>query len=165
MHLRLIHQDSIASVLDKARQYRSLLEPELAISICLDIFAIDANHQQALVIYILASTDLYSHPGMKVEKQKITQAIAQLESEFERVYYSGILLERQARSLLKNAMSRSFAYDLFMQAIALYDQSESLSPKGNDDAILRYNACVRTIHSQRLSPRQDVDDGTWQSES
>lgn len=165
MKCHLIHQDSISQVLDKARQYRSLLEPELAISICLDVFAIDKNNQNALVIYILALTDLYSHQDAKVQSQTLNAAIAKLESEFERCYYAGIALERKARALMKNTMSRSFAYNLFIQATKLYDQAQPIAPKHCDDATLRYNACIRTIQNQHLSPRQDMDDVDWHSES
>ncbi|SFV85319.1 hypothetical protein MNB_SUP05-SYMBIONT-4-20 [hydrothermal vent metagenome] len=49
MKYHLIHKNSIDTVLDKARQYRSLLEPDLAISICLDIFLVDPENQEALV--------------------------------------------------------------------------------------------------------------------
>ncbi|SMN10738.1 hypothetical protein SPBRAN_913 [uncultured Candidatus Thioglobus sp.] len=165
MKCHLIHKDSIDTVLDKARQYRSLLEPELAISICLDVFAVDENNQAALVIYILAMTDLHTHTNVKVPTKNITDSIAKLKSEFERTYYTGITLERKARALMKNAMSRSFAYNLFVEATKLYDAAQQLAPKHCDDSILRYNACVRTIASEHLSPRQDMDDVSWEGES
>ncbi len=53
MKYHLINKDSIPTVLEKARQYRSLLEPDLAISICIDVFAVDPENQEAIVIYIL----------------------------------------------------------------------------------------------------------------
>ena len=167
MKYHLIHERNIDSALDKAKQYRSLLEPELAISICLDIFALDANHQEALVIYILALTDTLSHSGTSTHKpdKKIQDAILQLQSEYQQVYYQGIFYERKARSLMRHAMSRSFAYNLLLQAIECYQQAEKSSPEDSDDAILRYNACVRTIENEHLQPRQDADDVNWQSES
>ncbi|HET8806851.1 MAG TPA: hypothetical protein VFM76_00580, partial [Methylophaga sp.] len=60
LSLHDIHADSIDLALDKARQYRSLLEPEIAESICLDVLNIDADNQAALVLYILALTDQIS---------------------------------------------------------------------------------------------------------
>lgn len=164
---RLIHKDSIDIVLDKARQYRSLLEPDLAISICLDIFAVDAQHQEALVIYILALSDTLSHGGTGTHKpdKKILNAIKQLKSKYQQDYYQGIFYERKARSLMRHAMSRSFAYNLLFQAIECYQKAEKLSPKGNDDTILRHNACLRTIENEHLQPRQDADDVDWHSES
>lgn len=167
MKYHLIHKESIDTVLDKARQYRSLLEPDLAISICLDVFAVDADHQETLVIYILALSDTLSHGGTGAHKpdKKILDAIKKLRSDYQQSYYQGIFYERKARSLMRHAMSRSFAYNLLSQAIKCYQQAEKLSPKGCDDAILRYNACLRTIENEHLQPRQDADDVDWHSES
>ncbi len=167
MKCHLIHQTSIPAVLDKARQYRSLLEPDLAISICLDVFAVDADNQDALVIYILALSDTlsgHSTVSQKVDK-KILDAIKQLHSNYQQNYYQGIFYERKARALIRHAMSRSFAYNLFIKAIEYYDEAEKISPPDCDDAILRHNACVRSIQDAHLSPRQDIDDVSWQRES
>ena len=55
MELKLhnIHLDAIEAALVKARQYRSLIEPEIAESICLDILNVEPENQDALVVYIL----------------------------------------------------------------------------------------------------------------
>jgi hypothetical protein len=38
----------------------------------------------------------------------------------------------------------------------LYEQAEELRPAGNDDAILRWNSCARTLmQHQNLRPRPD----------
>jgi hypothetical protein len=158
MEYHLIHKDTIGTVLDKARQYRSLNEPDLAISICIDVFAVDPDNQDALVVYILALTDQCSHGGTKVQYQKITEIIARLESEFHRTYYTGIFLERKARALLKNLMSQSFAYEGLMEAITQYKISEKIAPKHCSDPILRYNSCLRTIEKEHLQPRAEFDE-------
>ncbi len=49
LNLHDIHAESIELALDRARQYRSLLEPEIAESICLDILNIEPENQAALV--------------------------------------------------------------------------------------------------------------------
>ena len=36
---------------------------------------------------------------------------------------------------------------LFDQALAHYAEAEPLSPPGNDDAILRWNSCVRALEA------------------
>jgi hypothetical protein len=158
MNYHIIHKDSISSALDKANQYRSLLEPDLAISICIDIFAVDPDNQEALVIYILALTDLYSHKNSKVQPKKIIEAIAKLNSEFHRIYYNGIFLERKAKSLLKNSMSQSFAYEGFKEAMSQYQIAEKLAPKNCSDPILRYNSCLRIIEKLNLQPRKEFDE-------
>jgi hypothetical protein len=158
MKYHLIHPDSIPTVLDKARQYRSLNEPDLALSICLDVFAVEANNQAALVIYILALTDQFAHPHLKVESAKITDNIAKLDSEFHQIYYTGIFLERKARALLSNPMSRSFAYEGLMEAVEQYELAEKIAPKHCSDPILRYNSCLRTIEKECLEPREEFNE-------
>ena len=153
-----IEKTSIEEVLERAKQYRSLLQPEMAISICLDIFAVDTNNQDALVIYILALTDQLSQSESKVHQNKITESIKKLDSEFLRRYYSGIFLERQARSFLKSSMSRSFAYDAFIEAISEFETAEKMAPEHCADPILRYNSCLRTIKKENLQPRQKFDE-------
>jgi len=153
-----IHRDAIESALAKARQYRSLLEPEIAESICLDILKVDDNNQQALVIYILALTDQLHHTEKQSQIKQIQKTIVRLTSEYERYYYTGIMNERRARFLISQPMSHSFAYDYFIEAIEAYRQAEPISPEQNDDAILRQNSCTRTIEKEKLQPRQDSED-------
>lgn len=152
-----IHADAIELALVKARQYRSLLEPEIAESICLDILNIEQDNQQALVIYILALTDQLHHTEKQSQIRDIKATINRLSSMYERYYYSGILSERRARFLVSQPMSQTFAYDYFIEAMAEYQQAEQHSPVHNDDAILRQNSCIRTIEKEKLKPRQDND--------
>ena len=99
-----IHRDAIESALAKARQYRSLLEPEIAESICLDILKVDDNNQQALIIYILALTDQLHQNEKQSQIKQIQKTILRLESEYERHYYTGIMNERRARFLISQPM-------------------------------------------------------------
>ena len=158
MEYHKIDKDSIEDVLERAKQYRSLLQPDMAISICMDIFAVDKNNQDALVIYILALTDQLSQSESKVHQKKITDSIKRLDSKFLQHYYSGIFFERQARSLLKHSMSRSFAYEAFIEAIAEFEVAEKMAPEHCADPILRYNSCIRTIKKENLQPRQEFDE-------
>lgn len=158
LKLHTIHPDAIESALEKAKQYRSLLEPEIAESICLDILHIDENNQCALVIYILALTDQFHHTEKQSQIRAIQKAIEKLDSEYQRHYYTGLLNERRARSLISQPMSHSFAYDYFMEALESYQQAGKTSPEHNDDAILRWNSCIRTIQQQKLQPRRDSED-------
>ena len=36
-----------------------------------------------------------------------------------------------------------------------YDKAEALRPSGNDDALLRWNACARIIMGNGLTPRTE----------
>ncbi len=162
MEYFLINKKTISSALDKAKQYRLLQEPELAVSICLDIFNIDKNHQETIVVYILALSDNLSK---QKNDNKILDAIQLLESEYHKKYYTGIYHERKALSLMRGRMSASFAYNLFELAMGFYKQAIEISTDDNDDAILRYNSCIRSIKHNGLVPRQDADDVHWSSES
>jgi len=167
MELKLhdIQADAIEQALDKARQYRSLLEPEIAESICLDILNVDHEHQGVLVIYILTLLDQISHPDKNIEVKSIERIIDKLTSEYQRYYYSGLLHERMARYMVTQAMSHSFAYDYFYQALRCYQRARGISPDGNSEATLRWNSCIRTIEKEKLKPRQDSEDVLTDMES
>jgi hypothetical protein len=60
--------------------------------------------------------------------------------------------------MLTKGPSASFAYDAFREAMEWYEKAEIVRPEGNDDAVLRWNSCVRTIQDKNLRPRQaDVE--------
>ncbi|ODN67674.1 hypothetical protein [Methylophaga muralis] len=165
LNLHDIHAESIELALDRARQYRSLLEPEIAESICLDILNIEPENQSALVVYILALTDQVSISGSQSPFQDIEVAIAKLSSEYKQIYYTGIVLERRARFMLTQPMSRAFAYDYFIKALGCYQQAEQMRPDHNDEAILRWNSCVRTIQREKLEPLSETDQIAMSRES
>jgi len=101
MDLKLhdIHAGAIESALVKARQYRSLLEPEIAESICLDILHIDNDNQQALVIYILALTDQIHHTEkqsqIKVAKKTNTWINLTYTSDLQETGSSNFLTDQR----------------------------------------------------------------------
>ena len=66
------------------------------------------------------------------------------------------MFERETRAYLarKNVV-RSAAYDGFRHAMEWYERAEQLRPAGNDDALLRWNSCVRAIERERLEPEGD----------
>src|SRR5262245_48792392 len=97
--LKPIANESIPHSLDKAERYRLLNEPFFAESICLDVLAAEPEHQRALVIYILALTDQFGQ-SFETAPQRARGVIAQLQSEYDRLYYSGIISERQALARL-----------------------------------------------------------------
>ncbi|MEX0599690.1 MAG: hypothetical protein WD205_03535, partial [Rhodothermales bacterium] len=68
---------------------------------------------------------------------------------FERLYYQGIIYERQAKEHVRRANPRSghIAYDFLRRAMDTYAAADELSPSGNDDPVLRWNACVRIIEA------------------
>lgn len=165
MSLHRIGETSIPAALDKAKQYRSLLEPQQAESICLDILEISPEHNEARIVLILALTDQFTHSGTHIDQKQVLKLINALPEKYQRLYYRGIVDERRGRALLRESMSRSFAYDYFMQAVDHYDQAHTCHPEHNDDAILRRNACIRTMQREKLQPRRDPDESHLYVES
>jgi len=154
LQLKPLSKEGIPAALNKADQYRLLNQPRLAESICLDILAVDAENATASVILLLALTDQFGMSSSKASKQAL--AIAQgLKDEYSRKYYTGIVYERQAGSALNSGIPGAGfdAYEWYLEAMECYEQAEKVHPPGNDDAILRWNTCARTIAQYNLQER------------
>src|SRR5688572_10117899 len=154
--LKPLSRDGIQPALDKAMRYRLLNEPGEAESICHDVLRIDPNNQQALVLLILALTDRFGR-GYAVGVTQAQEILPRLRAEYDRAYYGGIIAERRAKAQLNQhgPGSGCDAYELLRQAMNLYEKAEALRPPGNDDALLRWNACARIIMRNNLVPRDD----------
>ena len=156
--MKAISPDGIDAAISRAEHYRLLNQPVQAISICHDVLAIDPDNQRALVVLVLATTDEFKTGAASINQAK--EHVAKLTDEYELRYYQGLISERKARALLTKGPSASFAYDGFRDAMEWYEKAAVVRPAGNDDAILRWNSCVRTIQDQGLRPRQpDVELG------
>jgi hypothetical protein len=150
--LKPIHRDAIPEALEKAERYRLLNNPQQAESICRDILAIDPDHQEAIVMLVLVITDQFTENSGSPSAHAALDYVERLGDEYQRAYYSGIVRERSARAYLKRAAPGGSTYVAFREAMDWYERAEALRPRGNDDAILRWNSCVRTIERERLSP-------------
>ena len=144
--LKHISPDAIAEAVEKAELYRSLNEPEEAESICRDILAVEPRHQLALRLLGLALTDQFTSKGM--DRSRETERIFEdLQDPYERLYYLGILYERRAKAQLNAGNPRASILALFEEALRLFAEAERIRPAGNDDAILRWNRCVRLLQN------------------
>lgn len=150
--LKHISKSGVGPAIERAERYRLLSDPEQAESICLDVLDVDPGNQQALVMLILAMTDQFGRREGGPGAQRSLPYVQQLSDEYQRAYYTGIIHERQARARLRSGPSRVFAYDGLRDAMEWYEKAELLKPPGNDEAILRWNACVRTIRRAGLRP-------------
>lgn len=149
--LKRISIEAIPRALERVERYRLLQEPEQAESICLDILSADPNHHQALVFLLLSITDQFHH-GLAGRIQRAREILPRLGTDYERAYYAGIIAERCARIHLQQALpgSDQRAYEEFSEAMEWYEKAEKLRPAGNDDALLRWNTCARSIESRGL---------------
>lgn len=142
LELKFISKEAVPEAISKAERYRLLNEPAEAESICQDVLRIDPENQQALITLLLALTDQFED-GLPVTEA--TEVVQRLQGDYERAYYSGIIAERQAKAYVKHGHygSGSIAYEYLSQAMRCYEQAEALRRSGNDDALLRWNACAR----------------------
>ena len=155
LQLKPLSKSSIPKALVRAKHYRLLNEPWQAESICRDILKIEPNHQRTLSYLILAITDQFGNEkGSSVEAKKLC---AQLKSKFEQKYYQGIIAERLGKTTLQRNTPRVkyIAYEHYRTAMEFFEEAEVIQPKGNHDAVLRWNACVRRINEFNLKRSTD----------
>ena len=145
--LKPISRDGIPEAISKAELYRYLNEPGEAESICRDILAADSENQTALRLLGLSITDQFT--GSPSDRyNEAGSAFQSLSDQYERYYYAGILHERQAKAQLEAGRSAHTVAPLFDEALAFFEEAEAIRPPGNDDAILRWNRCVRILQSR-----------------
>jgi hypothetical protein len=159
--LKQITRQGIPSAIAKAERYRLLNEPQEAESICRDILAIDPENQDVLVMLLLAITDQFGRrAGVGAgDAQKI---LGKLRGEYEKAYYAGVIGERWAKSRLRDGEHHGLASGFFGEAMGWYTKAMALAPAGNDDAILRWNACVRFME-QNVDLRGETEDAVTES--
>lgn len=153
--LKKLTAESIGRTLQKAERYRLLGEPCEAESICADVLAVDPDNHAARVMRILSLTDQFRADLSRVAEAKTLAA--QLEDEYERFYYSGIVSERVGKAQLARGGTSSddYANRALREAMAWYEKAEGVRPTANDDAILRWNTCARTLARRGFTPPAD----------
>jgi len=152
--LKPLSREAIPGALAKAERYRLLNEPWQAESICRDILAVDSRNRQAQVMLILALTDQFSQG---IGMHEVIGVINDLADEYDRLYYTGIVHERRAYALFRQTDFRSgeTVHMLIEHAMQWYEQAQAVRPQGNDDSLLRWNACARFL--MRFPQLQPVD--------
>jgi hypothetical protein len=143
--LKPLDRDAVSAALARAERYRLLNEPSEAESICLDVLAVDPGNQPARIMLLLALTDQFD-AGAGAH-QSARELLAGLTSEYDRAYYSGIIAERRAKAQFVRAGAATGAgvYEWLVEAMEHFERAEALRQHGNDEARLRWNACVRFI--------------------
>ena len=152
---KTISRSSIPEALAKVQHYRYLNQAEEAESICRDILASDAENQMALRQLGLAITDQFT--GSNSDRFNEAHAsFEKLTSDYERSYYLGILNERRAKAQLRAGHHSHTLRTSFENALRYFEEAEKVRPQGNDDALLRWNRCLRLMQGiPDLSKEQD----------
>ena len=144
--LKPLSKEAIPAALEKANCYRFLNEPVEAESICLDILEVEPDNQQAITTLLLSLTDQFDQ-YLGTSFTKARDLFPRLKDEYSRIYYRGIICERRAKAHLDRGGPGSghLAFDWFRQAMEAFESAMDRRLTGNDDAILRWNACARVI--------------------
>lgn len=156
--LKPISQAGIAEAISKVEVYRYLNEPGEAESICRDILAVDADNQAALRLLGLAITDQFD--GSTSDRYAEADSVFQsLTNEYDRIYHRGIVHERKAKAQLKAGRLTHTLLPIFEEAMRYFEDAEKIRPVNNDDAILRWNRCLRLLQSRLGSEwRKDMEE-------
>jgi tetratricopeptide (TPR) repeat protein len=147
LQLKPISKDGIPEAISKVELYRNLNEPGEAESICRDILAADSENQTALRLLGLSITDQFTGDASD-RYSEAESSFQSLTDQYQRFYYAGILHERQAKAQLAAGRSPYMVTPLFEKAMDYFQKAEAIRPHGNDDAILRWNRCVRILQSR-----------------
>lgn len=144
--IKRISPDAIPTALEKAMRYRLLNEPMQAESICIDILELQPENRDALITLLLALTDQFDrHNSERVRRAR--EVLDRIDDQYSRLYYEGIICERQAKAHVRQGGPGSghYAFVLLQKAMDLYEEAQAHSPEGTDDAVLRWNTCARII--------------------
>jgi tetratricopeptide (TPR) repeat protein len=153
--LKSISKAGIPEATAKAELYRYLNEPEEAESICRDILAIEPQQQLALRLLGLSITDQFT--GRPTDRYRQAEEIFQrLADPYERFYYAGLLYERRAKAQIMTGQPPHTLRPLFEKALKCFGDAEKIRPAKNDDAILRWNRCVRILQSPAFESEEEI---------
>jgi hypothetical protein len=149
--LKVISRDAIPRAVQKAERYRLLNQSWATESICLDILEIDAGNQQVVVMLLLALTDQFASETYDLTR-RARGLLARISDPYQRAYYEGIIHERLAHAQLAHTalQAEAMAYESLRSAMEAFERAERLRQPGNDDSILRWNTCARTLERLRL---------------
>jgi hypothetical protein len=149
--LKKISREAIPRAVQKAERYRLLNQSWATESICLDILEVDPANQPVIVMLLLALTDQFATETFDLTR-RAQALLARITDPYQRAYYEGIIHERLAHAQLAHTalQAEAMAHESLRTAMGAFERAETLRAAGNDDAILRWNTCARTLERLRL---------------
>ena len=142
--LKRLSPEAVATALRRAKQFRLLNDGFEAESICRDVLHVEPKNQEALATLILAITDQFMEG--RTTLQQAQRLLPGLTDEYERAMHTGIVFERWAKARHRSGLPDAVTLDYFSEAMQAFEAAEKVRPLNNDDAILRWNSCLRLIH-------------------
>jgi hypothetical protein len=150
--LKMLSPDALPGALEKAHLYRLLNEPAEAESICRDVLDVEPDNQDALITLLLALTDQFDAepPAALSDARNVAERLA---NPYTHAYYTGVAYERRAKAQLRQNVPGAGpqAYEWLREAMSRFEKAEMIRPAGNDDALLRWNACARLLMRANLA--------------
>jgi hypothetical protein len=149
--LKKISREAIPRAVQKAERYRLLNQSWATESICLDILEIDPGNQPVIVMLLLALTDQFAAETYDLTR-RAQALLGRITDPYQRAYYEGIIHERLAHAQLAHTalQAEAMAFESLRSAMEAFERAEKVRAPGNDDAILRWNTCARTLERLRL---------------
>ena len=162
-----LSREAVHAALQKAERYRLLNEPLEAESICRDVLDADPGNVDARIMLLLSLTDQFDS-GSGNDLAAARSVLGELADSYQRTYYGGIICERWAKALFARHAhgSGEAVHHWLSEAMKMYAAAEELRRPGDDDALLRWNACARMLerHPELLKPHQAGVEGPITSE-
>jgi len=157
--MKRLSKDAVGAALQKAERYRLLNEPSEAESICRDVLEADPGNSEARVMLLLTLTDQFGN-GSGKDLAAAREALSGISDPYQRAYYGGIICERWGKALFHRHSpgSAPTVFHWLSDAMKRYEEAETLRRLGDDDALLRWNACARMLerHPELLVKHEDV---------
>jgi tetratricopeptide (TPR) repeat protein len=152
--LKPLSKEGVEAAINKAEHYRLLNQPKLAESICLDVLEVDPNNQKTKIILLLALTDQFGQSASRAARQAMDLANS-LEDEYSRVYYLGIVHERQGTAALNSTTPGTDfdAFEWYREAMEFFEKAATINKSSKEDPTLRWNTCARVIMQYNLKSR------------
>ena len=125
------------------------------------MLALNPDQPQALISLLLARTDQFHSTA---QPKDALEVLARIKGDYEQAYYAGIIWERLGHARIRQGDpgARISAYRALQDAMNHYERAMKLAPHGNDEAILRWNTCARTImQNPGIHPLPEHDPNTW----
>ena len=150
LEIKQISKEAIPAAFERAERYRLMNEPGDAESICYDILNVNPDNKQALILLLLVLSEQFE-AGLGQFYRKVVEILPKIQGKYQRWFYEGIVYQRRAKYHLKKQGTGSgwLAYDWFQKAMQCFEKAIEIRPAGNDDAIMRWNACARVINSNK----------------
>lgn len=152
---RPISREAIPAALSRAERYRLLNDASAAESICLDVLEVEPENQEAVIMLVLSISDQLSE-AVGQNERRARELLPRIQDEYKRAYYEGVICERRARAHLKlgSHAAGELAWEWLHEAMSHYERAERLRPAANDEAILRWNTCIRILnqHGDHIRP-------------